>query len=292
MSNLRIVVTGANGQVGQELQRVPWPEGTTIRALSSNDLDITDSTSTSRLLTELDPTVIVNAAAYTAVDAAESDEDRATLVNATGVANLATASNRCGAFLIHISTDYVFDGTKTSWYVETDPLNPVGAYGRSKAKGEAHMTLADDSVTLRTAWVYGALGSNFVTTMLRLASERNQIGVVADQVGCPTAATDIARAIVEIVEVHQLQGSLPSRLYHLAAPDQASWFEVAEAVFEASAFGFNGELSALTTEEYPTAALRPANSRLDSTLIYQELGIRLPSWRDSLALVIRELEEN
>ncbi len=290
VSPLRLVVTGANGQVGQELMRADWPQGWTVTGLTSTDLDITDPDAVTKQITTINPDVIINAAAYTAVDAAEEAEDRATLVNADGVLSLAEAANNVDAFLVHISTDYVFDGSKQDWYLETDQLSPIGAYGRSKAKGETAVREAKDHVTLRTAWVYGALGSNFVTTMLRLASERDQIGVVDDQVGCPTSAADIAAAIVRIVQFRQDFGSLPSDLYHLAAPDDASWFEVAQAVFTSSAKEYAGQLKAITTEQYPTPTARPANSRLNTDRLMDELGIQLPSWRESLPKVVLELE--
>lgn len=291
-SVINIVVTGANGQVGRELQRVRWPADFAVTALSSADLDITDSEQVRSTMGRLHPTVIINAAAYTAVDKAETDEDRATQVNAAGVANLASAANHADALLIHISTDYVFDGSKDEPYVESDPLAPVGAYGRSKAAGEHAAATATRHIILRTAWVYGALGANFVTTMLRLAGERDKIGVVDDQIGCPTAAGDIASAIFNLTVADQTSNAIESGLYHLASPDSASWFDVAAAIFELSKNGFGGELSALTTEQYPTPARRPANSRLNTDKIANELGIRLPSWRNSLAAVVQELEAN
>lgn len=291
MSNsVQVVVTGANGQVGRELQRAVWPTGWQVTGLGSDDLDITDSQAVQQTIDKLGPSVVVNAAAYTAVDAAESDEERATAVNSAGVANLAQALNQQDGLLIHVSTDYVFDGTKNGRYLEADPVAPVGAYGRSKAAGEQAALLANHSVTLRTAWVYGALGANFVTTMLRLAQEREQIGVVDDQVGCPTSAADIATTVVAIASRWHADRALPSRLYHVASPDTGSWFEVAQEVFDSSGHGFGGELRALTTEEYPTPAVRPANSTLDTGQLKHELGIELPPWRDSLRAVVQELE--
>lgn len=291
MPQTTVVIVGANGQVGQELQRASWPDGWSIEALSSADLDITDGAAVAALMAELAPDVIVNAAAYTAVDKAESEEALAFAVNASAVKSLANAADSVEAFLVHISTDYVFDGTKDSSYLESDPLAPIGAYGRSKAEGEKHADSANNAVTLRTAWVYGALGANFVTTMLRLAGERDTIGVVSDQFGCPTSAADIATTIVRIAEQQRSSGPLPSRLYHLVSPDSASWFEVAEAVFASSSKGYSGTLSAITTEQYPTPAARPANSRLGSDRLKDELGIQLPEWRDSLRTVVQELEE-
>lgn len=286
---MRVLVTGAAGQVGRELLRAGWPAGTEVTGRASGDLDITDAAAVDVAVDDLVPGVIVNAAAYTAVDAAEDDEARATAVNADGVANLAAAADRVGAFLVHISTDYVFDGSKDAPYVEDDTLAPIGAYGRSKAAGEAAALAAGDSVVLRTAWVYGALGNNFVTTMLRLAGERDTLGVVGDQVGSPTSAADIASTIVELVARHA-DGPLPERVYHLAAPDTATWYEFALATFEASAAGFDGVCNELTTDQYPTKATRPANSRLDTSRLTALLGHPLPSWRTSLPTVVAELE--
>ncbi len=286
---MRVLISGANGQVGRELQRADWPSGTHLVALGSAELDITDADAVASTVADHSPDVIVNAAAYTAVDGAEEDEQTATLVNTTGVANLADAADAAGAFLIHISTDYVFDGAKTDWYDEDDPIAPVGAYGRSKAGGEQAALAANDSVVLRTAWVYGALGSNFVTTMLRLAASRDTLGVVGDQLGCPTAAIDIARTIVELVDRHK-RGPLPYRLFHVAAPDQASWHEFALAIFDASSSGFDGVCKELTTAEYPTKATRPANSRLRTDRLTELLGHSLPSWRTTLPTVVAELE--
>jgi dTDP-4-dehydrorhamnose reductase len=233
--------------------------------------------------------VIVNAAAYTAVDRAEDEPATAFAVNAAAVGHLAQAAERCGARLLHVSTDYVFDGTKTGWYVESDPVMPLGVYGSSKAEGERLALQYEGSTVLRTAWLFGALGQNFVTTMLRLARERPSIGVVADQHGCPTAAKDVAVALVSVAQAC-LDGTIDGGLFHLTSPVPATWHEFAAAIFNASRHGFHGEFRKLTTAEYPTRARRPANSRLDSSLVEKKLGIRLPDWHDSVIDVVRELE--
>lgn len=286
-----VLITGAGGQLGRELQRADWPAGIVVTALGSDELDITDPVAVDGAVGELGPDVIVNAAAYTAVDRAEEDETKAVLVNGDGVRHLAVAADRVGAAFIHVSTDYVFDGTKPGWYVEDDPLAPIGAYGRSKAAGEAAALEADRSVVLRTAWVYGALGSNFVTTMLRLAAERDELGVVDDQFGCPTATADIASTIVAFVAEFADGAAPPERIYHVCSPDDATWHQFAMAIFDASIHGFDGVCKKLTTAEYPTAATRPANSRLDSSRLTRDLGITLPSWRSSLPLVVTELQQ-
>ncbi len=287
----RVLITGAGGQLGRELVRQTWSADTQVWPLTSADLDITNESAVEIAASGIRPDVIVNAAAFTDVDRAEDEECLATLVNGTAVGYLAQAADRTGALLIQISTDYVFDGSKTSWYLESDPVAPLGAYGRSKAAGERAAGVARKSVILRTAWVYGAFGSNFVVTMLRLAAERDELGVVDDQVGCPTSAADLAAAIRQLIEVTGGgQVSLPQRLYHVASPKAATWHEFATAVFGASSAGFDGICHRLSSAKYPMKAARPANSRLDSRLLCHDLGITLPPWQRSLPGVVGELE--
>ncbi len=285
----RVLLTGANGQVGRELQRAEWPSGFEVWPADHRELDITNEAAVRALVENVRPAIVVNAAAYTAVDKAEDDPATAFAVNAAGVAHLVRYAEQCSAHVLHLSTDYVFDGNKPGWYVESDPINPLGVYGRSKADGERAALLYPRAIVLRTAWVYGALGPNFVRTMLRLARERQVIGVVADQIGCPTSARDLATAIVRIASA-SLDGAIEDQLFHVTSPVQATWHELAVAVFRVSAQGFNGDLRAITTAEYPTRARRPANSRLDSGRLNAKLGIRLPDWHDSLVEVVNELE--
>src|SRR6185295_7417695 len=194
----RVLLTGASGQVGRELQRADWPAGFKLWPVDHRQVDIANEAAVHALFENVRPAIIVNAAAYTAVDKAEDDPATAFAVNAAGVAHLVRCAEQCGARLLHLSTDYVFDGNKPGWYVESDPVNPLGIYGRSKADGERAALLYQHAIVLRTAWVYGALGHNFVRTMLRLARERQVIRVVADQIGCPTSARDLAIALVKI----------------------------------------------------------------------------------------------
>ncbi len=292
---LRVLVTGAHGQVGAELARCTWPTSVDVATFGSAELDITDRRAVLNTTAEVTPDVIVNAAAYTAVDKAESEPERALAVNATGVQHLADAANTTGAMLVHISTDYVFDGTKDGWYTEEDQRNPLGVYGETKSLGEDAALSAERSIVLRTAWVYGALGANFVATMLRLASEREELGVVDDQVGCPTAAGDIARAVVAVIEATDGGRSLDSatgrnRVFHLTSPTDVSWFEFANLIFKTSKAGFNGRCRPLSTDEYPTPAARPANSRLDATLLHDTFGLRLPELTEALGPVLAEME--
>jgi dTDP-4-dehydrorhamnose reductase len=286
----RLVITGARGLLGRELCRAPWTDGTAVHALSSDQLDITDRAAVDRVTGALEPDVILNAAAFTAVDAAEDDPDRALAVNATAVDNLAAAADAHDALLIHFSTDYVFDGHLSRPYTEDDPATPLGVYGRSKAAGDLAAARASRSITLRVSWLYGALGSSFVGTMLRLAGQRDELAVVADQTGCPTAAADVATAVVHLVTHLERSGLPPRRLYHLASPEEATWYELAVATLECSRRAFLEACRPITTDQYPTRAARPANSRLDSSAIANDLGITLPPWSVSLPAVVAELE--
>ena len=228
-----------------------------------------------RAIERFNPSVIVNTAAYTAVDASETDEATAMLVNCDGVAHLAAQTGRR---LIHLSTDYVFDGSKDGWYTESDPVAPLGVYGTSKWQGEQAARTNPDHLILRTAWVYAAHGHNFVKTMLRLGAERGNLRVVADQIGCPTSAHDIADAILRLVDIDA------TGTYHMAGASQATWHELATATFELAELDVAVE--AIGTAEYPTPAPRPANSRLDSTALASATHVRLPRWQDSLPAVI------
>ncbi len=280
-----VLVFGGGGQVGRELAWAPWPSHTHLIVANRSNADITDRLVVQRLVAHEVPDIIVNAAAYTKVDDAEDERDMAFAVNETAVGHLAEAADAAGATLIHLSTDYVFDGTKDGWYTEEDRPSPASVYGESKLGGERAALRAHNAIVLRTSWVYGSFRSNFVLTMRRLALERDELGVVADQFGCPTAAIDIANAIVAIVE----QGARESGLFHLAAPDDASWWDLAESAISQMEPPRNPVLNRLTTEQFPTRARRPANSRLDSSKLLAGYGIQLPPWRATLASVSAEL---
>ena len=277
-----IAVFGAGGQVGAALARRARERRMKLMLFSHADADITDYKTVIEALRDASAGLAINAAAYTAVDKAESEPERAFAINRDGAANLAQACAVHGAQLIHISTDYVFDGTKDAPYLENDPIAPVGAYGRSKAEGEAAVIgVAPDCMVLRTAWVYGLEGANFVKTMLRLGSERDVVRVVNDQQGSPTFAGDLANAILTLVTSGK---RATASVYHLAGQGVATWYELAHEIFaETERRGLKTpRLEAITTAEYPTPAKRPANSVLDCNLIKRDFGIVLPDWRDAL----------
>jgi dTDP-4-dehydrorhamnose reductase len=280
---LDIALFGCGGQLGSAICRLAEEREIALSAFSRSDCDVTDEAAVRNAVDSVRPTVIVNAAAYTSVDRAEKDLDAAFAVNRDGVANIARAARVGGAGLIHVSTDYVFDGRKPAPYLESDPVAPVGVYGMSKAEGEKALQAAmpENAVILRTAWVYGLEGGNFVKTMLRLGAERDVVRVVDDQRGSPTFADDLASAIIE------LAGKLapgPSTIYHTAGRGTATWHEVAREIFAASAKrGLAApRLEAITTAQYPTPAKRPANSVLDCSRLARDFAIELPDWRDGL----------
>lgn len=290
-----ILVAGHKGQVARSLTEAAAQRHMPLVALGRPELDLLQPETLQAAVEANTPTAIVNAAAYTAVDQAESEEDAATRINADGAANLAVAALDAGVPFIHISTDYVFNGVKTDSYRETDPVSPTGAYGRSKLAGEKAVLAANPrAIILRTAWVYSPFGKNFLRTMLSLAS-RDNVSVVADQFGNPTYAPDIANAILDILNA--LGGSLPSEqqsgIYHLAGTGDASWYGFAEAIFdEGVRYGLpHPDVKAITTLEYPTPARRPANSRLDCSKIKQAFGVELPNWRESTATCVKRLSE-
>ena len=292
----KILVVGSTGQVGRELTRAAWPESFAVTALSRQDLDVTDRAAVTEAIMGLRPSVVVNATAYTAVDKAESDAETAFAVNAAAPAYLAEAAERIGAPIIHLSTDYVFDGSKVDGYVEEDPVNPLGVYGRSKEDGErAVRTATARHVILRTAWVYSPFGSNFVKTMLRLGRERSELRVVADQRGCPTSAGEIARAIVEITQQLLEPGNEAQwGTYHLAGAGEATWHEFAETIFDLAApvFGQRPTVRAITTAEYPTPTRRPVNSVLLCDKVERAYGVSLRPWREALSSVVDSLTQS
>lgn len=292
---MRIAVTGKAGQVVTSLIERGAAAGHELIALGRPELDLADPASVARALEAAAPDAIVSAAAYTAVDRAESESDLAYAVNGAGAGAVAQAAKALGVPLVHVSTDYVFDGTLGRPYLESDPTGPTGVYGASKLAGEQAVLAAhgDNSAVLRVAWVYSPFGVNFVKTMLRLAGDRDEVSVVADQLGNPTSALDIANGIIRVA-TNLVANSYPELrgTFHMTASGEASWADFAEAVFAASAAqgGPSARVRRITTADYPTPATRPANSRLDCDLIARVHGVALPDWRASLETVIARLQ--
>ncbi len=292
---MRLAVTGKNGQVVSALQALAGP-GLEIVALGRPELDLARPDTVFKALRDAKPDVVVSAAAYTAVDKAESEPDIAFAVNRDGAKAVARAANDIGVPVIHISTDYVFDGTKTTAYVENDPTGPASVYGRSKLEGEQAVSESTDNyAVLRTAWVYSEYGSNFVKTMLRLSENRDEINVVADQFGCPTSANDIAIAIVSIAKRLATDPSAHLRgVFHMSGTGETNWAGFAKQIFAFSADngGKSIVVNDITTAQYPTPARRPANSRLDCSKLEEVYGIRLPEWQTSTRAVMAALAQN
>jgi dTDP-4-dehydrorhamnose reductase len=286
-----ILVFGAAGQVGQELLALAAARGQAALGVTRVEADITDAGAVSAAIERAKPRLVVNAAAYTAVDKAESEPDLAAKINGAGAATIARAAAARDLPVIHISTDYVFDGTKTGAYHEDDPIAPLGVYGRTKAEGEVAVREANARhVILRTAWVYGAYRANFLKTMLRLAGERDRLRVVADQHGCPTATRDIAEAVLVADEALR-GGSAAYGTYHFAGTGTTSWHGFASAIVAAQA-DFTGKrppVDAISTADYPTAARRPANSVLDCTLFASIFGLRAADWQQRTREVVADL---
>ena len=288
---MKILVFGAGGQIGREVCRAAWPPRYAILPLDRNAVDIANSAAVSAVLDRETPDLAINLAAYTAVDRAESEPEAAWAANCAGAAHIAAACDERATPLIHLSTDYVFDGRKTAPYREEDAVGPLGVYGRSKEAGERAVRAAvARHVILRTAWVFGEYGANFVKTMLRLAAERPVLRVVADQRGCPTAAADIAAALMVIAE-HIERGEAKWGTYHFVGADATSWHGFAEAIFDLAApqLAARPQVEPITTDQYPTLVRRPMNSVLDCQKIKGAFGISPPPWRTALAKVIREL---
>lgn len=292
---MRLAVTGKNGQVVSALQALASAD-LEIVALGRPELDLAQPETVLRALSDAKPDVVVSAAAYTAVDKAESEPELAFAVNRDGAGAVAQAAKELGVPIIHLSTDYVFDGTKATAYVETDAIGPMSVYGLSKLEGEN--TVAENTpnhAILRTAWVYSEYGNNFVKTMLRLGESRDEINVVADQFGCPTSANDIASAIVEIAR--QLSADSSPRLrgvFHLSGTGETNWANFAKQIFAFSAEngGKPMVVNDIVTAQYPTPAKRPANSRLDCSKLEKVFGIRLPAWQTSTRAVVTALAQS
>lgn len=285
---MSILLLGAGGQVGREIVGLAGERARALIALDRSGLDITDGAAIEAALALHRPQVVINAAAYTAVDRAESEPDLARLINTTAPGLIARACARQGAALIHISTDYVFDGTKIGAYVESDPVAPLGVYGVTKEAGERAVREGlERHLIVRTSWVYGIHGANFLKTMLRLARERDRLTVVADQHGCPTATRDIAEGIFAAASA-LMAGQASPGTCHLAGEGVTNWCDFARAIIERAALhtGQRPEVAAITTADYPTPARRPTNSQLSSALFAASFGYRAVPWRQRVAEIV------
>lgn len=279
---MKILVTGADGQLGTELRGLAKASGMGWDFTDVGELDITDAEATARYVADTTPDILLNAAAYTAVDRAEDDLDRARAINASGPLNLAKAAQTSGIRLVQISTDFVFDGQKSTPYTEDDTPNPLSAYGKTKLEGEkAVLETSGNGVIVRTSWLYSAHGSNFVKTMLRLGREKESLNVVDDQVGSPTWARDLAQALIAILP--RLDNTGPE-IYHYCNSGTASWYDFADAVMTLA--GLTCEVHPIATAEYPTPAPRPAYSKMSTRKIRDRFGLVIPHWRRSLASLL------
>jgi dTDP-4-dehydrorhamnose reductase len=290
--NRTILVTGGQGQVGQELARYAWPDGFAVDAPGRATLDLSSRQSIEGYFAKTDVAAIINCAAYTAVDRAEDEPSNAYDVNAVGVGSLARSARALDIPMVHVSTDYVFGASNNRPHRETDSVAPSGVYGASKLAGEiAAAAACDRLVILRTAWVVSPFRSNFVKTMLRLATEHDEIGVVADQRGNPTGAHDLAQTLATIAIRMIGDGAAPLGVYHFVNEGEATWAELAEAVMAAA--GRHGLPSAIikkiATADFPTRAVRPADSRLDTAKIRRDYGIMPRSWWTMVESTVAEL---
>lgn len=285
---MRVLITGGNGQVGHCLtERLNKQSDVEVLSLDLDGLDITDETAVHKVVSELKPTIIINAAAHTAVDRAESEVELSYAINQNGPKYLAEAANKIDATILHISTDYVFPGDKVGLYQETDATGPQSVYGESKLAGEQEVVNACAKyIILRTAWVFGEVGNNFIKTMLRLGKERDALSIVGDQFGGPTYAGDIANALIAIATKIDNNEAVTYGVYHFSGLPHVSWFEFAQAIFnEAKLHGIIEKVPALTsitTADYPTPAKRPVNSKLATDKISNTFNIEASDWQAAL----------
>ncbi len=285
-----ILVTGSNGQLGNEIRRISANHENNFRFFFTDvaELDITDLRAVDSFIKENNINYIINCAAYTAVDKAEDDVDLCYKINRDAVANLGQVATNNNAKVIHISTDYVYDGTANKPYVETDTVNPQSVYGKSKQEGEAELLKAcANSIIIRTAWLYSIFGNNFVKTMIKLGKERETLNVVADQNGTPTNAADLAKAIVKILDFSEANGFKPG-IYHYSNEGATTWYDFTLAIHKEAGI-HTCKVNPITTEQYPVKATRPKYSVLDKTKIKSTFNLTIPKWEESLNNCIKEL---
>ena len=290
---MKILVTGAQGQLGQELLLLGRKSEFELVATDLSELDITAGEDVNKAIARFRPFLVINTAAYTQVDKAETEPLPAVRVNAEGPAILAGACRSAGIALIHISTDYVFDGEKSTPYTESDPVAPTGVYARSKADGEDRIrSLLSEHIILRTSWLYGVFGHNFVKTMLRIGRENKIVSVVNDQFGSPTSAADLARTILKIASEINSNSAVPWGTYHCCGKGITTWHGFAEKIFslaEPYRLFERPFVQAISTDQYPTPAKRPRYSALDCSRIHRNFGISTQPWPESLAAVMKRI---
>jgi dTDP-4-dehydrorhamnose reductase len=290
---MKLLITGAGGQVGSELIEVATSGKHDVYGYSSKELDITDDEQVQKIVAAVAPDVIINAAAYTAVDKAEEEKDLAYAVNATGVENLARACKKNNIPLLHISTDYVFDGEKTSPYLETDPTSPTGVYGASKLEGDKLLqSVWDKHIILRVSWVFGKQGSNFIKTMLCLGKDRNELSVVNDQFGAPTSARSIALCLLDMVDEPRFgNDDFPWGVYHFQSDPGVTWYEFAREIFhqayELKLLDKQVKINPIPSSEFPTPVKRPKNSKLDGSLLQKLLAIKTADWKTDMIEMLK-----
>ena len=286
---MRILVTGAAGQLGNELHNVLEQKMPGVTMYTDiKDLDLTDSEAVKKFIIDNEISHVVNCAAYTAVDKAEQEPALCAKINTDTVKNIAEVAADYGVKVIHVSTDYVFDGTAHAPYKESDKVNPISTYGTTKRKGEmVLLSMSPDAVIIRTAWLYSPYGNNFVKTMMRLGSERSELGVVCDQIGTPTYALDLAEAIYTILTARQW---VPG-IYHFSDEGVCSWYDFTKAIHRIAGIK-SCNVKPIATDDYPTLAARPPYSVLDKTRIKKTYGITIPHWEESLVDCINRLQNN
>ncbi|UKJ81805.1 dTDP-4-dehydrorhamnose reductase [Priestia megaterium] len=271
----KVLITGANGQLGKELVELFTEKGFEVYGFGRDKMDITNQAQVQEIISTLKPNIVLHSAAHTQVDLAESEPDQAFLINAYGTRNVAVAAEAVGAKLVYVSTDYVFDGTNDEPYNEFSPTSPLGVYGKSKLAGEQFVRdLHSKFFIVRTSWVYGKHGANFVKTMLKLGKERKELSVVADQIGCPTYTLDLAHAILELVDTQKYG------VYHISNSGSCSWYEFAKEIFNIS--GITVQVNPCTTADFPRPAARPSYSVFAHTAIYLNNFTKMRSWEDAL----------
>jgi len=290
MTSKKILIIGANGQLGQSIKAIQLNyHNYQITFITRKECDLSLPESINNFFSNQQFEVIINCAAYTAVDKAESDTELASLINETAVEALASVAKKQAAILIHISTDYVFNGENFRPYVETDTTCPQSVYGKTKLKGEqAIQAINPLGLIIRTSWVYSEYGNNFLKTMLKLGQDRDELGVIFDQIGTPTYASDLAKAILDIVSEPNLKQQHPDfKIFHYSNEGVCSWYDFAKAIFELSSI--DCQLNAIETKDYPTAAKRPHYSLLNKAKIKQTFNLKIPYWKDALQQCLNQL---